>query len=517
MSNIAMPRLVGAAILSLLIAAVLAVPASSLAEPLPGSGLPLILTPSPASFPKTTVGNQSQSVQFDLFNPGEEEAAIEQVFIGGEDSASFNISGSSCGTLFQNQHCQLGIDFQPGSVGEKHATVQVRFAGGRSEESFALSGTGVTPQLSFHPGNHDFGIQPVNGEQQRFNFQLENDGEAGVKVGGPDFAGGSNSFWINNNDCSGRWMEPGETCSIEVGFGPNNPGAYSTQLRVNANGENFTAQLSGEGGRPVIEATPNPADFGAATVGSAGATRNIVLSNSGNIGASFFIAVISGGDAGSFHLVEENCTAARLQPSSTCTAKVRFGPLSSGQRTARLSFFGEGEGGMQVALNGEGVPPAVTLAPAAYGFGSQASGTKGPAHAFAVRNEGSTPLSLDGASIVGADLDQFALAGDECAGTVLAPQAECLVRVRFGPDRAGAKAARLRVTGDAGAFTAFLTGTGTAAGEPSAAGSGLAVPAPPARSGHRHHRGRFVRGDALIWKKAPAAHRGAARADAVPR
>jgi hypothetical protein len=449
--SIALPRPIGATALSiaLALAATLALPASGLAAPLPGSGLPLVVTPSSLSLPKTTVGNQSQSVQVDLFNEGEEEAPIEKIAIEGEDSAAFSVNSSNCATtLFQNQHCQLGIVFQPGSVGEKHATAHVRFFGGlRAEESFALSGTAVPPQLSFHPASHDFGIQPTNGESQRFNFQLENDGEAGVRVGGPDFAGGSNGFWINNNDCSGRWMDPGETCSIEVGFGPNSPGVYSTQLRVNANGENFIAQLSGEGGRPVVKATPNPADFGAATVGSTGATRTIVLNNSGNVGTGFFIAVISGGDASSFHLIEENCTAARLEPASSCAARVRFTPVTSGQRKA---------------LTGEGAPAALTIAPAAYNFGAEATGTTSPVQTFAVRNSGAAPLDLDGASIVGADLGQFSLVGDSCAGATLASGEECMAAIRFSPDESGAKLATLRVRGDGASFGASLSGTATA-------------------------------------------------------
>jgi hypothetical protein len=461
MPKIAMPRLVGAAVLALSIAAVVVLPASSLAAPPPGSGVPLVVTPSPASFQKTTVGSQTPSEQFDLLNEGEEEAAIEKIVIEGEDSAAFSLGGSNCGTLLQGQHCQLWIVFQPGSVGEKHATVQVRFSGGRGEESFALSGSAVAPSLSFHPGSYDFGIQPVNSEAQRLNFQVENDGEAGVMVGGPEFGGGSNGFWTGNSDCGGRWLQPGESCSIEVSFGPNNPGAYSTQLRVNAGGQYFSAHLSGEGGRPVVTATPNPADFGAGTVGASGATRTIVLSNSGNVGTGFFIAVVSGGDAGSFHLIEENCTAARLEPFSSCSAKVRFAPLGGGQKTARLSFFGEGDGGMQVALNGDGVPAEATLAPAAVEFGSQQQGTTGPRHVFVVHNDGDTPLDLDGASIVGVSFDQFSLVGDSCAGATLAGGEECRVAVRFSPDGAGAKAATLRIRGDAGTLSASLAGTAT--------------------------------------------------------
>ena len=151
-------------------------------------------------------------------------------------------------------------------------------------------------------------------------------------------------------------------------------------------------------------------------------------------------------------------------PSASCTAQVRFRPQDAGPKAAYMAFFGDNDGGAMVGLKGEGVAPAVTLAPSAFDFGLQAAGSKSEGHAFAVRNDGATALDLGAVAIVGADLDQFALAGDECTGETLAPGAECLVRVRFTPDSAGVKAAKLRIASDSGTFLAALSGAGTDVG-----------------------------------------------------
>ncbi|HWW67380.1 MAG TPA: choice-of-anchor D domain-containing protein [Solirubrobacterales bacterium] len=350
------------------------------------------------------------------------------------------------------------------------------------------------PQLAFAPGNHDFGVQWVNSRAET-TFQLSNTGETAVQVNtleiiGPD----SYAFWIGNSDCYGRWLNPGETCSLQVDFGPRDTIAYAAQVRVSANSEYFTADLSGVGGRAIVESSPNPADFGSATVGGTGATRTITLTNSGDLPAGFFIGVISGGDAGSFRLLDENCSGTPLQPSASCTAHVRFAPLSAGSKTAKLSFFGEGEGPTQITLTGEGVAPDVTLAPSSYDFGPQASGTKSAGHPFAVRNDGSAPLDVGGVAIVGADLDQFALSGDTCTGVTLGAGEECLVRVRFAPDSAGAKAATLRVGSDAGPLAASLADLGTA-------GQAQAVdPQVAPRWRDQHHR--FGHGAALTARRA---------------
>jgi hypothetical protein len=501
----ALPRPAGATVLSLLAIALaaLVLPASSLAAPQPeGSDPVLALSPQPATLPATTVGNQSPTVEFQLRNESGEEAAIEKVTLEGEDAAEFSFGGSNCGTLQPGESCSAWIALKPSSVGLKKTTLYARFAGGRPEQGFEVSGDSVAPHFSFNPGSHDFGLLPIHMEAGRTTLQLENDGQASAQVGSLNFGGGnSNGFWFGGSDCWGRWLAPGETCSIEVDFGPNETGSFATQVQVSSGSENFTAAISGEGGRPVVEATPNPADFGAVTVGSAGPIETIAIANSGNVPTSFFIGIVAGGDAGSFKLLDESCSGLPLMPAGSCVAHIRFTPQSAGPKLARLAFFGDSEGSAMVTLSGEGVAPAVTLAPAAFDFGTQAAGTRSEAHVFSIHNDGSTPLQLGAAAIVGADVDQFALAGDECSGEALAPGAECPVRVRFAPDSSGARAAKLRLDSDGGPLTAALSGLGVA-GADTPAGDGL-QPAgpPPQRRWHRPHH-HFGRGDDLAPRQA---------------
>jgi hypothetical protein len=520
----ALPRPVGATVLSLLAIALaaFALPASSLAAPPPeGSDPVLTISPAPAVVPTTTVGSQSQAVDFVLHNESGEEAAVEKVYLEGEDASEFNFNSSNCGNLQPGNQCSASIAFKPSSLGERKTTLHVSFAGGRPEQSFEVSGTSVEPQLSLSPASYDYGLQRVY-ESRSSYFQLSNDGAATVQVNNFEVAGGSGSFWANNNsDCwSHSVLAPGESCGIEVYFSPQDALEYEADLRAVSSGYAFTASLSGQGGRAVIDASPNPADFGAVTVGSKGDAHTITLTNSGNIPAGFFIGIIAGGDSGSFQLLSENCSG-ELQPNASCSAQVRFSPLSAGAKVARLAFFGDSDAGAQIMLSGEGAAAAVTLVPASFDFGSQAAGSSSAGHDFAVRNDGTTPLELGSVSIGGADLDQFALAGEECAGEALAPGAECLVRVRFAPDSGGDKVAKLRVGSDAGVFVATLAGTGTGA----AAGAGLRAAGPdtnadqpplprPARKG-RHRR--FVRGETLTAGKVERPRRVHSRGPAVRR
>lgn len=220
----------------------------------------------------------------------------------------------------------------------------------------------VAPQLAFEPGGYDFGLRQVNAGNGQTTLALQNTGTEASQVESLEIVGaGSNAFWIGSSNCYGAMLQPGESCSVQVNFNPQETIPYIAQLRARTGGVSFAAELRGAGGRPIVGASQNPVDFGSATVGSSGVTGTVTLTNSGNMPAGFFIAVVSGGAVGSFHLIDEDCTGIQLDPSSSCQAEIRFQPQGSGIETARLSFFGEGEGGAQVVLSGIGVSPQVTL------------------------------------------------------------------------------------------------------------------------------------------------------------
>jgi hypothetical protein len=219
----------------------------------------------------------------------------------------------------------------------------------------------AAPQLAFEPGSYDFGLLEANRENSQTSFQLRNVGSVPAPVNSIQPVGsGSGAFWTGNSDCFTHPLEPSETCSIQVNFGPNDAVPFSAQLRAESTGgAGFTADLSGEGGRPELTAATNPTNFGSVAVGSGGVTKTIDVTNEGNMPGGVFIAVISGGAVGSFHLLDENCTGIPLSPEATCNLQVNFDPISTGAKTARLFLAGDGEGGAQITLTGVGLEARV--------------------------------------------------------------------------------------------------------------------------------------------------------------
>lgn len=333
------------------------------------------------SFPKTTAGTESPVQQVDVRNDGDAGTWVEKITIDGPDSGAYKVTNADCNTLEPGAHCSVWVAFMPGDLAPKQATLNLKMGDG-STAGTPLDATAVPVELAFTPGAHDFGLTQIN-QGGSTGFQLTNVGEAPAQVGGLGVGGDYEHFWANGPDCQGgRWLQPGESCGFQVGFNPRDTVAYSAEAQVWSHGQVFTAALSGEGGRPVMEAAANPFGFGAAPVGEVGEPLAVTFTNSGNLPGGFFIAVIAGGDVASFQLLDESCTGEPLAPGASCVAHIRFAPQRQGQLAARLALFGEGDGGTMVKLVGEGLA-ALPSAPGAVasGSGGAIASSSGPAAA----------------------------------------------------------------------------------------------------------------------------------------
>ncbi len=214
------------------------------------------------------------------------------------------------------------------------------------------------PQLVIEPGSYDFGLQPLNWGSREAGFQLHNAGAEAIQIGSPSISGpGSEAFWANGSSCYGSYLQSGESCWVQVYFGPHDAVEYAAQFNVSVGSYSFSASLTGIGGRATFTPASNPTDFGVAKVGSAGTTREIQVANTGNMPGGMFIAVIAGGAIGSFQILDENCTGVELAPAATCTLQIRFQPQSEGVKKAMLGLFGESEGPTPIVLTGVGTAP----------------------------------------------------------------------------------------------------------------------------------------------------------------
>jgi hypothetical protein len=437
--------------------------------PLAGTGQTMNLTvPASASFPTTSVGGVVTH-QVALKNESETGVNVSEVKIEGVDPGDFGIDGNNCvGFIGPNMACELTVRFSPAAAGARGALLRVTTDATPGEYVTELTGEGAMPELAFEPGQYDFGLVEVHSGGPRTNFTLRNTGVASVQLSNLETTGpGAYEFWIPGSNCWGTTLAPGATCSVEVQFNANEEGSFSAAVSIAAGAATFQAPLSAHAERPKVEASPGPLDFGSISVGSR-QVKEVTLTNTGNLPVAFYIALVSGGDVGSFHLLEENCTSdvfaghpRVFEPGESCVAKIAFEPTGAGAKAATMSFFGVGEGALQVPVEGTAVAPRLSLSPSSRDFGAVAVGSAGPVQTFQVRNESDEAQTIDSTTLAGADLGEFTVRSDECSEALLDPRASCAVAVRFDPESSGAKTATLRLRGPAGTTIAQLSGEGT--------------------------------------------------------
>ena len=358
----------------------------------------------------------------------------------------------------------------------------------------------------------------MHSNSPRTNFTLRNTGAAAVQLSNLEITGpGANEFWIPGSGCWGTTLAPGAACGIEVQFNANEEGSFAAALAIKAGSTAFQAPLSARAERPRVVASPAPLAFGPIPVGSR-QVKELNLTNAGNLPVAFYIALVSGGDIGSFHLVEETCTSTVFtgnprvfEPGESCRAKIAFEPTSVGAKAATVSFFGGGEGALQTSIEGTAVAPQLSLTPAAHDFGAVAVGAAGPAQTFTLRNESASAQTVDSATLGGADAGDFQLRTDECTEAALDPGASCAVAVRFAPESGGPRSATLRLRGPAGTTVGQLSGEGTEGAVSAAAAESAGRVSLVLRSHPRPAAGKVTIGRARCESSMPCTLRVAVR------
>jgi hypothetical protein len=221
---------------------------------------------------------------------------------------------------------------------------------------------------------------------------------------------------------------------------------------------------SGLGGVASLSVSPAVQDFGTVQIGTQSAAATVIVTNTGTGPSDSLTASIQGGQ--SFALDADGCSGTTLAAGSACTLRLHFAPTTSGPSGATLSIVA-GAAITTAALSGVGAASAVgsvvlALTPGAQDFGSVAVGMSSASRSFTLRNSGKVATGPVHLSTTGADGADFALTGDGCSGTSLAPGASCSAGVAFSPAAAGARTASLLASDAASGAMATVALSGTA-------------------------------------------------------
>lgn len=441
----------------------------------------LVLTPSSWDAGSTPADTDGAAQTFTLANQGDQSAAPGAASIGGTDTDSFAITGDNCAaaTLAPSDSCDVTVRFHPPfHAGSPSRSATLAFTGAPvAVQSATLTGHAQDPpQLAAQPSSLDFGVQAVNQGSTTRSTTIRNDGQSAIQVGNVWVDGpGGNAYWIQGTNCWSANLQPGDSCDVQVGFGPRDPVAYPATLHVSGPGSQADVALSGTGGAPQVVTDPSELDFGQVDVGG-GSTLGLSLHNVGNAPFQIMVVLPSGGDVGAFRVLSEDCSLARLDPDGACSLAVRFIPLRTGEQAASLMVIGGNGEPMVIKVRGTGRQARVSVLPGSADYGRLAPGHV-KTRSFRVVNQGNAPLRVSGVGVGGADAGSFAVLGETCTTGAVEPGAACGVRVRFAPQERGARSATLRVTANdaAGTTSVPLTGEGGLGRAPSARGARLSL------------------------------------------
>ncbi len=210
---------------------------------------------------------------------------------------------------------------------------------------------------------------------------------------------------------------------------------------------------SGYGASQQLDISPSSLQFDPQVVGSVSATKNIILTNSGNANLIISSVVASGG-----YSVTNNCST--VAPGTSCTIKVSFISGLLGSSSGVITITDNAANSPQVVnITGSTLPP-LEFSPATTNFGSVAVGTSSPAKAVTLINHGGA-FSIGS---IGSSGDY--LLNNNCPA-VLSSGQSCTINISFHPTAMGNIGGTLTVTShDPGfnspltAFTAALSGKG---------------------------------------------------------
>jgi hypothetical protein len=319
--------------------------------------------------------------------------------------------------------------------------------------------TGSQAAITLSAANLTFAAQQVGTQSAAQTITLSSNGSAPIVFGSLVVTGD----FTETDDCAGKTIAVGSSCSVQIVFAPQTTGADPGLLTIYANiaGGQATVALNGTGtAAAAIVLTPLTLSFPATIVNQTAASQNITVSNTGGTLATLSAPVLSG-NTGDFSVFANTC-GATLAASTGCTLSITFTPTASGARSATLSVTdnaGTASAATQTAsLSGIGDAPATdTLSATALNFTVQQIGTTSGAQTITLTNSGGVPLTLIAASVSPGDFSVV-----NACGNSLAAHATCALNVIFSPTAVGSRTATLTVTDQFRYQNVLLSGTGVA-------------------------------------------------------
>jgi MBG domain (YGX type)/Cep192 domain 4 len=377
-------------------------------------------------------------------------------------TGDFFINSTTCnGMVLPGSTCGISLAFRPTALGARTGTIVITDAAKASnKQTVTLSGTGVLA-TTVTPTSLAFGNVTRNTVSAGKTVTLVNNQDAPLT--GIAFAS-SNSDYSITSSCLAS-LAPRSSCDASITFGPTQPPGTIENATLfishSAGTSPDTVSLTGTSASAPVVVSPNPLDFGSATVGSTTTGRIVTIANAATGPLTFAnpLATIAGTFGADYAQTSTTC-GKKLNAGANCTVTLTFHPTVGGARPATLAINDNASGSPQViALAGVGTTP-MTVTPSTLNYAGVDVSVASAAQFVTVTNKQSGPVTLNSITTTG---DFATQANGTTCGSSLAAGAACVVAVVMTPTAGGPRTGTLVIASNTSETpnTVTLSGLGT--------------------------------------------------------
>ena len=414
---------------------------------LAGTGLPPVtFSPAKLAFGDVPVNVTSAAKAVTLTNNQADALAINSIGITGNYSQTNNCPAS----LGPGQSCQISVQFKPTAAKDTPGALNVAADASPGTQPVGLSGVGTgsaSSQVGFSVSSLAFGNEEAGSESSAKPATVTNQGTTSLTIQSVAISAGYSS----TDDCAGKVLSPGATCTIEVKFAPDAdfvtveyPGAITIM-----DSDNSSPQVIGLTGTGVAPITSSPAsiDFGQVLADQTSAPRTVTLTNKDSATQGIALA-----PSGGFALGNTTC-GADLESGAACSADIAVTTNTlrgnaSGHISGALTITPSNSGFLSpqvVSLNA--CATALAVSPPHFNFGAVAVGDSSAPETMTITDIFGNGFDVSATALSGANPGDFTITNNTCAPGV---SGSCTMDVTYSPQASGNRSAKVTVTDDDG-------------------------------------------------------------------
>jgi uncharacterized repeat protein (TIGR01451 family) len=316
------------------------------------------------------------------------------------------------------------------------------------------------PDISVDPASIDFGTVMVDSSSAPASVTISNHGGADLILGGLSLVGADVAdFNIVSDNASSVTLPPGQSANVSVQFSPLTTGDKEAALQIPSNDEdesNVHVLLTGKASpklQPDIEITPLSLNFPSIYAGRSGASKQVMIKNTGEADLIIGTLTLVGADPLDFRISGDGASGKTLAPGESVLVYVLFKPIDVGDKEAGLQIPSNDpdEGNEHVLLSGTGLgQPEASVSPRSIDFGEIVNTSSSAPQTVTIKNTGTGNLHIYHVTIQGQDNSRFIIVSNGASGKTLPPGGTATVSVRFTPKNSlGSFSARLVFSTDA--------------------------------------------------------------------